>query len=116
MLMRRAAPSPSRSSMNLPAKALAAAGLALLLPPAVAADRPIDFGRDVRPLLSDKCFFCHGPDPAHREADLRLDTRDGLFADRGGYAAVLPGKPDESELVTRITSDDESYRMPPPES
>lgn len=82
----------------------------------VAADRPVDFARDIRPLLSDKCFFCHGPDPNHREADLRLDVREGVFADRGGYAAVVPGKLDESELIARITSDDEFMKMPPPDS
>ncbi len=91
--------------------------VALVIPIAsVAADRPVDFARDIRPLLSDKCFFCHGPDPNHREADLRLDVREDVFADRGGYAAVVPGKLDESELIARITSDDESMKMPPPDS
>ncbi|MBA3312300.1 MAG: DUF1553 domain-containing protein [Planctomycetaceae bacterium] len=88
-----------------------------ILPSATfAADRAVDFAREIRPLLSDKCFFCHGPDPTHREADLRLDMRDGVFADRGGYAAVVPGKPDESEIILRITSDDDDIKMPPPDS
>ena len=82
----------------------------------VVAERPIDFGRDIRPILSDNCFFCHGPDPAHREADMRLDRREGMFEDRGGYATVVPGRPSESELVARITSDDEFTKMPPVES
>ena len=53
----------------------------------------VDFNRDVRPLLADKCFACHGPDESHREADLRLDVRDEALADRGGYQALAPGKP-----------------------
>jgi hypothetical protein len=70
-----------------------------------------DFDRDIRPILSDKCFQCHGPDAEKREADMRLDTRDGAI-----QLAIVPGKPDESELIGRITSEDESTRMPPLES
>ncbi|MGC1274873.1 MAG: PSD1 and planctomycete cytochrome C domain-containing protein [Planctomycetaceae bacterium] len=98
------------------ARTLLAVGIVVSAATARSDDRPIDFGRDIRPILSDKCFFCHGPDPAHREADLRLDWQDGVLADRGGYAAVVPGKPDESELIARITADDESMKMPPAES
>jgi hypothetical protein len=75
-----------------------------------AAEAP-DFDRDIRPILSDRCFKCHGPDAERREAELRLDTRDGLL----DYV-VVPGRPEESELIARITSADESVRMPPPES
>jgi hypothetical protein len=78
--------------------------------------RPLNYNRDVRPILSDKCFACHGPDAKHREADLRLDDEASAKLDRGGYAAILSGKPDESELIRRITSEDESERMPPAES
>lgn len=74
---------------------------------------PIDFNRDVRPILSDKCFFCHGPDEKHRSAKLRLDVEKDAKADRKGTPAIVPGKPDESELVLRITAEDESDRMPP---
>jgi mono/diheme cytochrome c family protein len=89
---------------------LAVCGLLALAAGAAAADRPVDFNRDVRPILSDKCFACHGPDEKQRKADLRLDTQDGA-------AEVLAaGKPAESELVRRITADDESERMPPKKS
>lgn len=83
---------------------------------AVSADRPLDFARDVRPILAAKCFACHGPDEEAREADLRLDTLEGATADLGDYRAVVPGKPDESELVRRIESDDPDEVMPPPDS
>jgi hypothetical protein len=76
----------------------------------------IDFNRDIRPILSDKCFFCHGPDAGERKADLRLDTRAGATADLGGYAAVVPGKPEASEFIARITHPDAAEIMPPPDS
>lgn len=72
----------------------------------------IDFDRDIRPILSDKCYFCHGPDPKHREADLRLDQREVALE----FGAIVPGMPDESELVRRIFADSEDERMPPPDS
>ena len=73
----------------------------------------VDFARDIRPILSDQCFHCHGPDPNTREAGLRLDTEAGLF---DGGLVVVPGNPDESELFQRISSDDEELRMPPASS
>ena len=73
----------------------------------------VNFNRDIRPLLSDRCFHCHGPDAAHREADLRLDTAEGAMTDLGGHAAIVPGKPEESELYRRIISTDVDERMPP---
>ena len=76
----------------------------------------IDFQRQVRPILSDRCFTCHGPDEAAREADLRLDHRGGALADLGGYAAIAPGDLDESELIYRITAHDADERMPPADS
>ncbi|MCH2101275.1 MAG: PSD1 and planctomycete cytochrome C domain-containing protein [Planctomycetes bacterium] len=73
----------------------------------------IDFLRQVKPILAEKCLECHGPDDP--EADLRLDTADGAFADLGGYAAVVPGDRENSEIWYRITTDDEREQMPPVE-
>jgi hypothetical protein len=79
---------------------------------AAADTRPrISYDRDIRPILSDKCYRCHGPDAEAREADLRLDTREGLSA-----KVVVASKPDKSELIARVFSDDDDVRMPPPES
>ncbi|MCC9600643.1 PSD1 and planctomycete cytochrome C domain-containing protein [Stieleria sp. JC731] len=69
---------------------------------------PLDYQRDVRPILSDHCFACHGPDEAKREADLRLDSSEGV------HSVIEAGKPDQSELVSRLLADDETL-MPPPE-
>jgi mono/diheme cytochrome c family protein len=69
----------------------------------------VDFNRDVRPILSEHCFACHGPDEKTRKAKLRLDTKDGALA-----FAVVPGKPEKSELFARVTTDDEAELMPPP--
>jgi hypothetical protein len=81
---------------------------------ASAADRLV-FNRDVRPILSDKCFACHGPDDAKREAGLRLDRAAEAIAElESGTRAIVPGKPDESELVSRIGSTDADAVMPPP--
>ncbi len=90
-------------------------GLALLNGVAQADDH-VDFLRDVRPILSDTCYTCHGPDAGTRKARLRLDTRDGLFSERDLGAPVVPGSPEDSTLVERILSDDEGNRMPPPKS
>ncbi|MEZ6109448.1 MAG: PSD1 and planctomycete cytochrome C domain-containing protein [Pirellulaceae bacterium] len=76
----------------------------------------VRFSRDVLPILADRCFHCHGPDAAHREAELRLDVRESAVADRGGYAAIVPADPDASELMRRITTDDADLVMPPPDS
>jgi hypothetical protein len=76
--------------------------------------KPIDFNRDIRPILSENCFVCHGPDESQRKAKLRLDTRDGALAKlRGGGHAIVPGKTNESALVQRILAEDASERMPP---
>jgi hypothetical protein len=74
----------------------------------------IEFNRDVRPILSDRCFACHGPDKNKRKADLRLDTREGLLGKAGKPGVVAPGKPDDSELWRRVSSESSDERMPPP--
>ncbi|MBK1834184.1 PSD1 and planctomycete cytochrome C domain-containing protein [Roseibacillus ishigakijimensis] len=81
-----------------------------------AAERALQFNRDIRPILSQKCIACHGPDGKHREADLRLDIPEGAFAplvEGEGYA-IVPGKPEESQLLARIDSPDPDEVMPPP--
>ena len=70
---------------------------------------------DIRPILSNHCFQCHGPDEDQREADLRLDHRDGAIADLGGHAALVPQQSAKSELIQRVASTDDDLRMPPPE-
>ena len=74
---------------------------------------PVAFNRDIRPILSDKCFTCHGPDKSKRLSALRLDTEKGGRADLGGRSAIVPGHPEESELIARLTTDDDARRMPP---
>ncbi|GAB5402968.1 MAG: hypothetical protein Aurels2KO_11990 [Aureliella sp.] len=75
----------------------------------------VNFAVDIRPLLSDRCFACHGPDEEHREADLRVDQLDSMTEDRGGYSAIRLDELAESEILARITSDDPGEVMPPPE-
>src|ERR1700722_10135957 len=77
---------------------------------------PVNFDRDIRSILSDNCFKCHGPDGAERKADLRLDTRAGAIAKNGDCQAIVPGKSAESALYQRITSQDADERMPPVDS
>ena len=89
--------------------------LGLIALPAVcrAADGDrVQFNRDIRPLLTENCLFCHGPDKNHREARLRLDVRDDAIE----LGAIVAGKPDDSELIARIFSEDEAEVMPPPKS
>ena len=76
----------------------------------------IRFNTHIRPLLSDRCFSCHGPDEKHREADLRLDLREGATGESSGPVVIVPGKPSESEILKRITSTDPDTVMPPPAS
>lgn len=83
----------------------------------MAEDSRVSFNRDVRPILSDACFHCHGPDDQQRQAGLRLDQRDSAIAEaESGQTPVIPGNAAASELVRRITSTDESLVMPPPGS
>ncbi|HEY7153633.1 MAG TPA: DUF1549 domain-containing protein, partial [Gemmataceae bacterium] len=75
----------------------------------------VDFSRDILPILSDKCFHCHGPDTRARKAKLRFDTKEGAFRLRKGKAVIVPGNSAASEMVRRVSAD-EDERMPPPES
>src|ERR1700687_4092449 len=75
---------------------------------------PIDFNRDIRPILSDKCFTCHGHDAANRTTKLRFDTEAGAkITLRNGHQSIVAGDPDHSELYRRIASGDAALRMPP---
>ena len=120
-------PGKGGRSLRRGAFALAAAAAGLSAPPGSAApapgdgvvaapDAPLRYDRDVRPLLSDRCFRCHGPDEKKRRAKLRLDDPASAFEDRDGAVAITPGNPDESELIRRIASADPKERMPPPSS
>src|SRR4051812_46185190 len=92
-------------------------GCSLLLPMAdAAADEPLSFNRDIRPILSSKCFACHGFDAKKRQADRRLDTAEGATADHDGMRAIVPGNLEKSELWRRVTTTDEDEMMPPPAS
>ena len=73
----------------------------------------VDFNRDIRPILSETCFACHGPDQAKRKADLRLDTKEGLHGLGDAPRVIVPGKPAGSELIARLTTDNAEERMPP---
>jgi hypothetical protein len=77
---------------------------------------PIEYNRDVRPILADKCFHCHGPDAAARQAELRLDQSADATAERDGQRAITPGKPGSNELIRRILSAEDDERMPPADS
>jgi mono/diheme cytochrome c family protein len=93
--------------------------LLVALPAAAVAEEPLDFNRDIRPILSNNCFLCHGPDEAERQGSgdgLRLDLEAEAKRLVDGTAAIVPGKPEASELVRRITSDDEFEVMPPRDS
>ena len=100
--------------IHLPLWIAAALSTSLSAPLPGAPAARIDFNRDVRPILSDKCFACHGPDEGQRQADLRLDTRSGAFAERGGSAVIIPGDRSASRLYQRISHEMEIARMPPP--
>src|SRR3954453_8589023 len=80
---------------------------------AAAQNPTIEFNRDIRPIFSDKCYTCHGPDESKRKSKLRLDTEAGAKVDLGGRFALVPGDVARSELIQRITSHDLSRRMPP---
>src|SRR5262245_34485492 len=95
----------------------ALAGTLVLLAASASAADKVDFQRQIRPLLADKCFACHGRDEEHRQGKLRLDQREvALKGGESGEPAIVPGQPETSELVRRVFSTDDTERMPPPES
>ena len=97
-------------------RTVVAAGAGLLAWPFLGT-AAVDFGRDVQPILSDKCYHCHGPDEPARKAKLRFDTKDGAFRlNKEGKSVITPGKGSESELVKRLLAKDPDVQMPPPES
>ncbi|MCP4849813.1 MAG: DUF1553 domain-containing protein [Verrucomicrobiaceae bacterium] len=75
----------------------------------------VQYNRDVLPILADKCLACHGPDASKRKAKLRLDEQESAYAQRDGLRSIVPGKPEESELISRIFSLEEDEVMPPPD-
>ncbi|MFM9058361.1 MAG: PSD1 and planctomycete cytochrome C domain-containing protein [Planctomycetaceae bacterium] len=90
--------------------------VAALAATAAAGAEPVRFGRDVLPILSAKCFACHGPDDEGRQADLRLDLQAEATRARDGGAPIVPGKPEESTILARVTSADPDEVMPPADS
>jgi mono/diheme cytochrome c family protein len=107
------------SSAAVLACAAVAVCVAALQEPSRAAESSgakLQFNRDIRPILAQNCFKCHGPDENEREADFRLDTQAGLFGDTSDGKAIVAGKPESSVLVRRITSKDADVRMPPADS
>ena len=91
-----------------------AASAVLLTAPVAAAAPPVNFNRDIRPILSNNCYKCHGPDAAERKAGLRLDLRDeALKPLRSKRTAIVPGKPDESLLIKAVRGLDKDLQMPP---
>ena len=111
--MRDPNPAPRKTG----ASTLLAAFLAVTLGAATAnGAEKLRYNRDIRPILSDKCFHCHGPDKNKRDSGLRLDVREDAIALRDGIRAIVPGKPDESEIIARITTADADDHMPPAKS
>lgn len=95
---------------------LAMAALLALSPRCAAQNTPIVFNRDIRPILSDNCFHCHGPDPEKRKGNLRLDTERDAKSPIDGRLCINPAHPEKSTLLERITSADPEEQMPPPRS
>src|SRR3954466_9732973 len=98
-------------SFVLPSLCLVASALRVSAAPA-----PLDFNRDIQPILSENCYQCHGQDGHKREAELRLDRKDGLYRTKDEITVVKPGDTASSELITRIFTTDKDDVMPPPKS
>ena len=113
---------PDSMTARQPTSLPLAGAIALLLTPMVPAGETPDFQREIRPILSNICYKCHGPDPDERKGGkkgsggLRFDTEEGSRADLDGTHAIVPGHPEKSDLVARITSNDPDDIMPPPKS
>ncbi|MCE9609841.1 MAG: PSD1 and planctomycete cytochrome C domain-containing protein [Chthoniobacter sp.] len=101
---------------SLVAALLSLSGGSMILAADSAGTPALDFNRDVRPILSDNCFKCHGFDPATRKADRRLDTREGALEELDGVRAIVPGNLRQSDFSTRIHSTEKDEQMPPPKS
>jgi len=84
--------------------------------PAASTGVKVDFDRQIRPIFSENCYQCHGPDEKARKAKLRLDTKEGAFRALDGKTVIVPRRSAESELIKRITSQDPEEAMPPPKS
>src|SRR5262249_137523 len=87
--------------------------IALSVPASELLPAKVEFNRHIRPILSNNCFQCHGPDSAQRKADLRLDQADSAFAKRGDHAAIVPGNLEKSELWRRVNTTEKLKHMPP---
>src|SRR5947209_3301562 len=87
--------------------------LVFVAPAAFPAEAPLEFNRDIRPILSDKCNRCHGPDAAAKKIPLRLDREAVAKSDLGGRRAIVEGDPASSEMIRRITAEKKAVRMPP---
>jgi len=77
------------------------------------AEKLVDFNRDIRPILSDACFTCHGPEEKSRQGNLRLDSKENVFAERSGYRIIVPANSAASRLYQKVSSKDDAFRMPP---
>ncbi len=94
-------------------RAILFVALAVIVAPAHSTAQEVEFNRDIRPIFSDKCYTCHGPDKANRKSKLRFDTEAGAKQDLGGHFAIVAGDTAKSELVRRITAEKPAMRMPP---
>src|ERR1051325_2957157 len=118
--MKRQSPTSGRlTTLNL--ASLALAFLSIVSAQAgsakgASANEPVDFSSQIRPIISGKCFSCHGADESSRKAKLRLDLRDEAIKDRKGIRAIVPGDLANSEMVRRITATDPDDVMPPPKT